>query len=676
MPNRDPTSPPERGASLALIPRHLLFIVAVYGIGLFFFTFFRLLLLWRQWHQMAELPDPTALLWRSLWMGWRFDTVISGYILSIPLLLLFAASLLKTGRDFLISAVAVWIAVLYSAAFFACCADVPFYHQFHSRLTIAALNWAGNTGFVVGMIFREPSFFIYLLLFLVTGVLFSSLVWKLRKWFFHRRAVIRSSLRFIAANVLLTGLAAGLVFLGIRGRIARKSPIRVGTAYFSNYAFPNHLGLNPVFTFMSSYLEQKKFGGRSAQWMPAEDALKQIQSYFDITTDATWNSPIARRVRADGDPRRLNVILVLMESMSAAKMGRYGNPDHLTPVLDSLAQISYCFDNLYSDGIHTYNGIYATLFSYPVLLDRHPMKGTPIPDMDGFAAALAEQGYTTIFFTTHDDQFDNMAGFLRANGFHHLFGQKDYPSERILSTLGVADDYLFEFAVEKINAIRRDDVPFFAALLTASDHDPIVIPSDIPFQPRHSEAKRKVVEYADWSIGKFLQLASRQSWYDSTLFVFVADHGAALGNSSYEIPLDYVHIPLIIFAPKILQPAVFDRIGGQVDIYPTVMGLLNMSYINNTLGVDLLKERRRFIEFSADRKVGCVDAEYFWIYDEGREALYHYRPRASVNELEQHPLLADSMKTFAFAVLQTAQWLRENQLTGSVHSKASSEAHK
>ena len=659
-----------RRSQFLFLPRHLLFIIAVYGIGLIFFTFFRLLLLWRQWHQMADLPDQISLLWHSLWMGWRFDTVISGYILAFPLLLLFAASLLKAGRRILMTAAAVWIAVLYSAAFFACAADIPFYHQFHSRLTVASLNWAGDTGFVVGMILGEPDFFIYFLLFLATGVLFSIFIWKLQKGVFHRREIIGSSLRIIAVNILLTLITAGLVFLAIRGRVARKSPIRVGTAYFSNYAFPNHLGLNPVFTFMSSYLEQKKFGGRGVQWLPNEDALKQVQSYFEIQSDSTLNTPISRRIRAVGGPRRLNVVLVLMESMSAAKMGRYGNPDHLTPVLDSLAQISYCFDHFYSDGIHTYNGIYAALFSYPVLLDRHPMKGTPIPDMSGFASVLAEQGYMTVFFTTHDDQFDNMAGFLRANGFRHLFGQKDYPAERVLSTLGVADDYLFDFAVEKINEIRRDDEPFFAALLTASDHDPIVIPNDIPFQPRHSDAKRKVVEYADWSIGRFLQSASRESWYDSTLFLFTADHGAAMENDGYEIPLSYVHIPLIIFAPKILQPAVIERIGGQVDIFPTVMGVLQMNYVNNTLGVDLLRETRRFVHFSADRKVGCVDDQYYWVYDEGREALYRYRSRICENELNLHPILADSMKTYAFAVLQTAQWLQENQLIGAAFMKA------
>ncbi len=664
MTNYNSTSPLDRHSPILIIPNHLLFLFAVYGIGLLFFTFFRLLLLWRQWHQMADLPDYTSLIWHSLWMGWRFDTVISGYILALPLLLLFAASLLQRGRGFLITAAAVWIAVFYSAAFFACAADVPFYHQFHSRLTIASLNWAGNAEFVADMIISEPSFLIYFFLFLIVAVLFSGLVWGLKRWIFHRREPVRTSLRFIAVNTLLTLIAVGLVFIGIRGRIARKSPIRVGTAYFSNYAFPNHLGLNPVFTFMASYLEQRKFGGRGVQWMPEEDALLQVQSYFGIQPDTALNSPIARRVQAVGEPRRFNIVLVLMESMSAAKMGRYGNPDHLTPVLDSLAQISYCFDNFYSDGIHTYNGIYATLFSYPVLLDRHPMKGTPIPEMGGFAASLVEQGYATIFFTTHDDQFDNMAGFLRANGFRYLFGQKDYPSERILSTLGVADDYLFDFAVEKINELRREGEPFFAALLTASDHDPIVIPGDIPFQPRHSEPKQKVVEYADWSIGKLLQTASHESWYDSTLFIITADHGAVLENSMYEIPLSYVHIPLILFAPKILQPAVFEQIGGQVDIFPTVMGLLHVSYVNNTLGVDLMKETRRFVQFSSDRKIGCVDSEYYWVYDEGKEALYHHRLRTIENELKLHPLLADSMKTYAFAVLQTAQWLREHRMTG------------
>ncbi|NIW79842.1 MAG: sulfatase-like hydrolase/transferase, partial [Calditrichae bacterium] len=94
---------------------------------------------------------------------------------------------------------------------------------------------------------------------------------------------------------------------------------------------------------------------------------------LNIPESASYQSPIARKIEPVESPRYENVILVLMENMSAGKMGIFGNPAHLTPHLDSLAtHQSYFFNNFYSSGIHTFTGIYSTLFGFPPLLSKHP----------------------------------------------------------------------------------------------------------------------------------------------------------------------------------------------------------------------------------------------------------------------------------------------------------------
>src|SRR5207253_1287974 len=99
--------------------------------------------------------------------------------------------------------------------------------------------------------------------------------------------------------------------------------------------------------------------------------------------------------------------------------------------------------------------------------------------------------------------------------------------------------------------------------------------------------------------------------YKNTIFVFVADHGKEVAGA-YDMPITYHHTPLIISAPGLNLPSrAYDYPGTQMDIFPTVMGLMNFSYQNNTLGIDLLKEKRLFAFFTADDKIGCTDKEYF-----------------------------------------------------------------
>ncbi|MBI2281970.1 MAG: sulfatase-like hydrolase/transferase [Bacteroidetes bacterium] len=346
--------------------------------------------------------------------------------------------------------------------------------------------------------------------------------------------------------------------------------------------------------------------------------------------------------------------------MSTAKMGRFGNPDNLTPFLDSIANNGYSFDNIYSAGTHTYNGIFSTLFSYPALFTKHPMKGVEIPKYHGIGSVLKKHGYSTVYFTTHDDQFDNVGGFLRGNDYEQVISQQDYPSEKVESTLGVPDDYLFEFAVPKLNELHRKNKPFFAAMMTASDHGPYVIPEY--FTPKSKEEKKQIVEYADWSIKKLITLAQQQPWFDNTLFVFIADHGAFM-DAKFDVPLSYNHVPLIIYAPALIKtPKAFKNFGGQLDVFPTLMNLVSLPYTNYTLGVDLFTHRRPYAYFCNDDKLGVINNEYLFIYRKNsNSSLYKYNETSVTDYIKLLPQLADSMKNYAFSQMQTAQYLIENK---------------
>jgi phosphoglycerol transferase MdoB-like AlkP superfamily enzyme len=532
-----------------------------------------------------------------------------------------------------------------------------------------ALQWIDNPVFVFKMIVQEPRYYLITVPLIIVLIIF----YKTLKKIFSSYTKNELPKPNLALHISFSILFLLLMLIGIRGRVEIKSPIRIGTAYFCNNSFLNQAGLNPVFTFITSYLDNINPQNKYLNLMDEEEAINNVQKYFNIS-GKEFDSPIARLVKPTiTNSEKPNIIIVIMEAMSAAKMGRYGSKDNLTPSLDSLALQGLCFDNIYTAGIHTYNGVFGTLFSFPALASQHPMKASNMLKYNGIAGTLQSHGYQTLYFTTHDGQFDNAEGFLYHNNFERVYTKSDYPPEKILSTLGVPDDYLFDFVNVKLDDAYVQQKPFMAAILTASDHGPYIIPEY--FKPQPNELTKQIVEYADWSIGKFISSASKKNWFENTIFVFIADHGAAI-SPIYEMPLNYHHSPLIIYSPSIIeQPIVVSHVGGQIDVFPTIMGILNFSYINNTLGIDLLREQRPYIYFSADDKYGVLsDSLLLIVNNQGKESLFRYKENDEKNRIVENQAVANEMKQYAASNMQTAQSIvKKNKqfikIEESAHSK-------
>jgi arylsulfatase A-like enzyme len=174
-----------------------------------------------------------------------------------------------------------------------------------------------------------------------------------------------------------------------------------------------------------------------------------------------------------------------------------------------------------------------------------------------------------------------------------------------------------------------------------------------------------MVEYSDWAIGHLMDLASKEPWFENTVFAFVADHGAIV-DPKYDMPLSFHHTPLILYAPSILgAPRTFDGLGGQIDAGPTLLGLLDVPYVNNTMGVDLLRENRPATYFTADDRIGCLDGEWLWIWRrDGRETLHRYRRGDTADRLRERPEVAEHLKDYAVSMLEATQWLVDENKAG------------
>ena len=629
------------------INRSIRFILKIYLLALSVFSVFRIMLFLSEFDRIDEKEVAILTIIKSFIMGVRFDIVISGYILILPTLIFLTLELIGIKSKSIKQFFFYWIYILFTIAFTVSTADIPYFNQFYDRFSVGAFEWMESYKIVISMIFQEPKYFLFIIPFILLEIVFYILLKKI----FEQENETQKINFFLNTFVSLIFLA--IVFLGIRGRIEEKSPIRIGTAYFSNNSFLNKLGLNPSFTLIRSYLDSKDEDNRVVKFMDDKLAIEMVQKNLGITK-TQYNSPIAREVQPDtllsAQP---NVVLIIMESMSAAKMKRHGSTEELTPFLDSLSHNSIYFENIYTAGKHTFNGIFSTLFSFPALYRQHSMKTNN--QYDGISTSLLKNGYSTTYFTTHDSQFDNIEGFLRSNNFQNVISQSDYPASEVKTTLGVPDDFMFRFSIPKINELSERENPFFVTFMTTSDHSPFYVPEY--FQPKAKAIESQIVQYADWSLQQFIQLASKEAWFNNTIFVFVADHGAAI-DAKYDISLNYFHTPLIIYAPEIFKGnQVHQKIGSQIDVYPTVMGLIKQKYVNNTLGIDLLNEERKFTIINDDDKVGILDTDYLCIMKNNgaKLELYKYKEQDKSNYFDQEQEKALEMADYAKSNMQVHQ---------------------
>ena len=355
-----------------------------------------------------------------------------------------------------------------------------------------------------------------------------------------------------------------------------------------------------------------------------------------------------------------------MESMSTDLLNVKEGGKPITPFLNQLIMKSYYFENVYSAGTHTNHGIMATLYGLPALFDRNMMKNVDIPLCQGLPYTLQQQGYRTMFFMTHEAQYDNMNAFLLENGIDEIYSQEDYPKNKRRNSFGVADDFLLEYGLNKINEKAKEPQPFLATMLTVSNHPPYIVPDE--FESVSDEAQYQIVAFADDAIRQFMKGAEKEEWYKNTIFVLLGDHGKIVGSQTYEMPLSYNHIPLILYSPTFEDaPQQFRQLGGQVDVFPTLMGLLNRTYQNNTFGVDLFKTDRPNMFFSSDDALGCINHEFFYTYNFKAkiDGLYKYNDNSPENLVNQYQTKADSMRMYSAAMFQTASYMFKNNLTRS-----------
>lgn len=612
-------------------------------------------------HEASILPAFV----RGIW----FDNVIACYILIVPLTVVCIFSSLNPLLHFskvvekgIVRACTIWFAVFYAIAFIPSAANTPYFAYFFKNINSSIFDWFGYTATTAGMLVEEKSYWLYIALyFFITAVFI--------RWLFCLEDAAPSSHETsphkgitITGTLAVSAILIGLCLFGIRGRRGY-NPIKVSEAYYCDDAFLDQLGINPAFNLLTSALDDMRKENKELHLMPYSEAVEQARLWYNISGKVDSADVMKRLVtnapHHQQPETKPNVVIILMESMSASLLGEFGQQQPLTPTLDSLYQHSLAFTNFYSAGIHTNHGMTATLYSFPALMSRNLMKGTVTPHRHGIPTVLKGLGYENMFFMTHEAQYDNMKAFFTTNGYDDIYSQESYPKDSVVNSFGVSDHYEFNYALHTINSKAKSRRPFLATILTISNHPPYIVPSW--FKARTQEKETQIVEYADWAIGDFLRKASREPWYKNTIFVIQADHGKMVGQSDAELPVSYNHIPLIIFGPKI-KPMKYAGLGTQVDVMPTLLGIMGVNYEYDGFGVNLLKVHRDMVFYSADNQIVARDQHNCYIYEPNTGKSFYYKalPGWKLRETKKHPGFT-RLRHYLFSMEQTAQFMLNKQ---------------
>ena len=555
------------------------FIGVIYVLCLVENLIIRFILTLKEW---SALSDPFLDLLKIFGYGLYHDTLFFGY-LTIPLLmfiLVFPQSVWKRKAfKYAAHTLSIFLIIAFS---FQAHAEWFFWGEFHSRFNFIAVDYLIYTQEVIGNI-REsyPMGWVYASILITSGLIyFGAKPWISRSLTGLKNCVWKCRLTTATSMVLIPLL----VF----------SVPDFSSGQVSNNPIVDQLSNNGSYLFVSAFrhnrLDYRKFYPILKDQEMIRVMEKELASDNSRFVKAAAKN-MGRMIENIKPEKKYNVVFITVESLSASFMETFGNTEHLTPNLDALAQKSMLFTQLYATGNRTVRGLEAITLSLPPTPGYSVVKRPNNENLFSLGSVLKEKGYDSKFLYGGYGYFDNMNYFFGNNGFK-IVDRTEFAENEIdfANIWGVSDGSLYGKALQEADKSYQKGKPFFQFVMTTSNHRPYTYPEgliDIP--PKTGRAGG--VKYTDYAIGKFINEAEKKPWFTDTLFVIIADHCAG-GRGLTSLPLQNYHIPAMIYAPEIIKPLKVDRVASQIDIVPTLLGILNVSYFSKFMGKDILKMKQ------------------------------------------------------------------------------------
>ena len=507
--------------------------------------------------------------------------------------------------------------LLLFAMLFVAVSEWTFWEEFQARFNFIAVDYLVYTTEVIGNIRESYPVGLILSALAVVGI---GLFAATRRW-----RLVRNDSAHFGARTLVVAAWLAVSVLGT-WLITGDMKDRTGNTYV------NELAGNGIYQFFAAYRSASLDYPRYYRTIPGDEAWAQVRAQL-ATPDAQFVGPagIARWIRNPAPERKLNVVLISIESLSAEYSGTYGRKEaSLTPNLDALSKDSLVFTDLWATGTRTVRGLEALSLSVPPTPGESIVKREHNEGLFTLGEVFRSKGYDAQFLYGGYGAFDNMNQFFGSNGYE-VHDRTEIPDKDIhhANIWGVADEDLYTMAMKRFDADTAQRKPFFAHVMTTSNHRPYTFP---PGRGPWPQGKRdSAVAYTDWAVGDFLRRASKHAWFKDTMFVITADHCASSAGIA-ALPAFRHRIPMWIYAPGgQVAPARFERMTSQIDIAPTVLGLLGMDYYSQFYGVDMLQLPRgrerafigtyqllgylrddKLVQLSPHRKLETLRPAYGW----------------------------------------------------------------
>jgi phosphoglycerol transferase MdoB-like AlkP superfamily enzyme len=540
-----------------------------------------------------------ALLRCVLWLVFREDSnltvpalgtalglgTINDFIQLLYLLLPFTIALTILPVRFISSIVGRSLIALvsYGALFgvlFLSVAEFFFWEEFEARFNLIAVDYLAYPTEVVGNI-RESYPIVPLVgaMMVLAGLLWFPL-WRGIRRFLH---VIPTFAQRLGCAAVHTGVVtAGLLLMSTNS-----------LSFSSNRAL-NELSMNGIGTFFRAARTDEIDYHQFYRTLPSAEAFKKVREYYqslgEVYASPDPNSLVRVHAGKATGLGKLNVVILGEESFGARFVGAYGDTRGLTPNFDRLSKQGLLFARAYATGTRTVRGLEAMSASFPPIPSESIVKRPGSDNISTWGAIMRQNGYHTSFLYGGQGTFDNMNKFFGSNGYA-LVDRLDISRPKFGNIWGVSDEDLFMHAIGYFDRLYSSgSAPFYSLIMSTSNHKPFTFPEGLPGIPASGGGREAGIKYADYAIGKFFDEAQKHPWFDNTIFVVIADHDSRVYGKAH-VPVRHYRIPALILAPKHIKPQVSEKVFSNMDLAPTILGLLGIGYDAPFYGVDVLDDR-------------------------------------------------------------------------------------
>ena len=472
-----------------------------------------------------------------------------------------------------------WLFIIVNGLAFAINLADSVYFRYTMRRTTSTVfdefSSEGNLGSIIGTEFLSHWYLV---------LLFALIMWLLWKFYAtpNLNVKVLNKWKYNGACLLSLLLFTPFCIAGMRGGFATAvRPITISNAMqYTERPTDAPLVLNTPFSLLRTI----------------DTNVFVVPNYFDSAEEMeAVYTPI--HIPSDSlQMEKKNVVVLIVESFGREYIGALnktledGKYKGYTPCVDSLISKSTTFSHSFCNGRKSIDGMPSILSSIPMFVEPFILTPSSMNDYTGLAGILAKEGYETAFFHGAQNGSMGFQAFAQKTGFQRYYGRTEYEEScgtaDFDGTWAIWDEPFLQFFANEMSKMKQ---PFMTSVFTASSHHPFAVPEKYKKQFVEEELEiHKCIRYTDMSIGKFFDTASRQPWFKNTIFVLTSDHTNMSNHAEYQTDLGGFCSPIIIYDPSRPEGKTVDKIAQQIDILPTILGMLNYTKPYFGFGIDVL----------------------------------------------------------------------------------------